>query len=388
MVTMKYGPTGNVLWEATYTGSGSDYGSAVALLPDGGAVAVGRSVGAGTDWDVVTIRLSPSGQELWVRRYDGPVSGVDFGTAVTTDTEGNVYVAGHSMGNDDGPDYVVLKYDSFGNLLWERRYTNGARDVPVAIALDPDRNVLVAGWSGSENGLDYLVAKYSNDGDPLWQARYDGPGHWDDVLRAMVIDGAGNVYITGRSWGDGVSWDFGTVKYSPTGQELWVRRVNANGANPDEANGLALTPDGVVVTGWSTTVNPDIWTVSYSAAGDLLWERSWKGPADGYDRGQAVVADADGNVYVAGRCQGVLGGQDWDAATLKYNRAGTLMWARLYNGPGDGDDGVEKIALGPKGLIFVCGPSQGDGTSFDWVLLRYSDKPYVGVGKFPPPVAD
>ncbi len=388
MVTVKYGPVGNLLWQTTYTGAGSDAGSAVALMPDGGAVSVGRSVGNGTDWDVVTIRYSPTGQELWVRRYDGPTSEVDFGTAVTTDADGNVYVAGHSMGDDSGPDYVVLKYDVFGNLLWERRYTNGARDVPIAIALDPDGNVLVAGWSGSVNGLDYLVVKYSNEGDPLWQARYDGPGHWDDVLRAMVIDGAGNVYITGRSWGDGVSWDFGTVKYSPNGDELWVRRVNANGANPDEANDLALTPDGVVVTGWSTTTNPDIWTVSYSATGDLLWERSWKGPVDGYDRGEAVAADADGNVYVTGRCQGVLGAQDWDAVTLKYNRMGTLIWARLYNGPGDADDGAEKIALGPSGHAFVCGSSQGDGTSFDWLLLRYSDKPYVGIGKFPPPAAN
>ena len=75
---------------------------------------------------------------------------------------------------------------------------------------------------GGVTGYDYATIKYSPDGDPLWvsdsnpdgAARYDGPGHSTDIATAMVLDAAGNVYVTGWSTGGGTGFDFATIKYS------------------------------------------------------------------------------------------------------------------------------------------------------------------------------
>ncbi len=370
----KYSAGGKELWHHFYEGiaGGSDDANFLTLVPGGGVCVTGRSDGAGSSWDILTINYASDGSIRWSKRYNGPANNVDMGTGVTSDANGNVYVCGHSMGAEFNPDYVVLKYDPNGNLLWERRYSNGDRDVPITILLDSHRNVLVSGWSASANMLDYVTIKYDNDGNQLWLQRYDGPGHGDDVLRQMVLDEADNVYICGRSWGAGVSWDFGTVKYSSSGQQLWVRRVDVIGG-PDESNSLAVTPDGLVVAGWTDIGgNADVMTVKYDRNGNLLWQRIYDSPSHGIDRAQYVVSDKNGRTYVTGRAQGLNGVTDYDIFVIAYDQQGQVMWQTTFNGPADGDEGATMCALSNDLSLYVAGESAGMTGGRDWVTLRYS----------------
>src|SRR4030066_1429004 len=85
-----------------------------------------------------------------------------------------------------------------------------------------------------------------------WVARYNGPGNSYDVAYALAVDDSGNVYVTGRSAGSFTYSDYATIKYSPAGDTLWVRRYNGPGNGHDEANALAVDGSGnVYVTGYS-----------------------------------------------------------------------------------------------------------------------------------------
>ena len=101
------------------------------------------------------------------------------------DASGNVYVTGESFGIGTGIDYATIKYDPTGTQIWEARY-NGASngfDFGQALTLDVAGNVYVTGRSfGSTTNFDYATIKYDSNGNQSCEARYSGPG--DDFARA------------------------------------------------------------------------------------------------------------------------------------------------------------------------------------------------------------
>jgi len=85
-----------------------------------------------------------------VRIYNGQGAGAtqdEAPTAIAVDQSGNTYVTGHSVIKpDQDSDFLTLKYDAAGSLLWKRTYNGPAtRDKPRAMAIDGSGNVIVAG---------------------------------------------------------------------------------------------------------------------------------------------------------------------------------------------------------------------------------------------------
>ena len=191
----------------------------------------------------------------WVRRYNGPGNSEDYGRAIAVDGSGNLYVTGSSVGSGTGVDYATIKYDSYGDTAWVRRYNGpgNSMDYGYALVVDSSGNVYVTGYSvGSGTGNDYATIKYDSYGDTAWVRRYNGPGNSGDEAYAIAVDGSGNVYVTGYSLGSGTNYDYATIKYDSYGDTAWVRRYNGPPGNSNDfANGIALYGNSIYVTGGS-----------------------------------------------------------------------------------------------------------------------------------------
>ncbi len=260
---------------------------------------------------------------------------------------------------------------------WVRRYRGpgNGHDEAKAIAVDAAGNVYVTGSSErAEGNDDYLTIKYNPDGQRVWVRRFNGRGNDQNVPSAMVIDDRGNVYVTGYSNNLHGFSDMATIKYSPTGEVAWVQYYDGPGAFRDEARAIALDGQGhVYVTGrsYGDGTDADFCTIKYDAnRGRQLWVRRYNGPGNGYDEATALVVDALGNVYVTGKSWD--SGTGYDYLTIKYNPDGQTLWERRYNGP-NGRDEPTAIAVDIQGNVYVTGRSKGDATwNYDYVTIKYS----------------
>lgn len=138
------------------------------------------------------------------------------------DTNGNVYVTGQiSIDNSDfAGDYATIKYNTNGVEQWIAIYKGPDEDIDqaTALAVDSGGNVYVTGLSYNKTDIltesDYTTIKYNTNGVQQWVERYGGPGNSTDIATAIAVDAAGNVHVTGFSYGEGTDFDYATIKYA------------------------------------------------------------------------------------------------------------------------------------------------------------------------------
>ncbi|HET6464675.1 MAG TPA: SBBP repeat-containing protein, partial [Nitrospiria bacterium] len=380
-------------WDSHYSYDGSENSAAVdsaghvAVDDNGNVYVTGASDGSGSGKDYATLKYDPNGNQLWVARYNGPGNDDDVANGIAVDGAGNVYVTGYSTGSGGANyDYATIKYDSNGNQLWVARYNGPGNDDDVAngIAVDGAGNVYVTGYSrGSGSGYDYATIKYDSNGNQLWSARYNGPGNSKDVANGLVLDSAGNVYVTGGSIGSGTGEDYATIKYNSSGTQVWAARYNGPGNNDDVANVIVIDSTGnLYVTGSSigSGTGEDYATIKYNSSGTQVWAARYNGPGNDDDVGNALDVDDSGNVYVAGYSKGSNthyddhyhgSVNDYDYATIKYDSNGNQSWVSRYDGPGNGDDIANGVAVDDDGNVYVTGSSLGSGTGEDIATVKY-----------------
>jgi uncharacterized delta-60 repeat protein len=329
--TLKYNNSGSLVWDAQYDDrrNGNDEVRAITIDSSGFIYITGRSEdslskNAPKHYDYYTIKYDPNtGKVVWAQRYDSGLveNAVDEATAIAVDASGNVYVTGRSQGSGTGFDYATIKYNSGGIQQWVKRYNNGnGIDEAAAIVLDAAGNVYVTGRSQGATGFDYATIKYDSSGNLLRVHRYDNSNLADEAS-AIAVDASGNVYVTGRSQGSGTGFDYATVKYDSGGKQLWVQRYDYASGN-DEAAAIALDTTGnIYVTGRSqgSGTGFDYATIKYDTSGKMVWRARYNNEdINGADEAAAIAVDANGNIYVTGRSQGATTGLDY--ATVKYKQ--------------------------------------------------------------------
>jgi uncharacterized delta-60 repeat protein len=315
LTTIKYKSNGDTAWLRIYSLGAAN---AIALDDSGNIYVAGYySYNGTTSFDYATIKYKPDGDTAWTRRYNSPANDSDFATAITVDGSGNVYVTGESYSSGTNHDYATIKYKPNGDTAWVRRYNGEWNywDKPNAIAVDGSGNVCVTGWSWeSPPGSSLTTIKYKPNGDTAWLRIYP-----QGAANAISLDDSDNIYVAGYGYSATTSFDYATIKYKPNGDTAWVRRYNGPANDSDFATKIAVDGSGnVYVTGksYGSGTNYDYATIKYKPNGDTAWVRRYNGPGNGNDVPNAVVLNCSGNIFVTGWSVGSGTGDDY--ATIKY----------------------------------------------------------------------
>ncbi len=320
--TIKYNTSGDTVWVRHYNGPGDSDDIPHSLIIDksGNVYVTGASTGAGTNFDYATVKYTSDGEVLWVSRYNGIGNPRDEAFAIGVDENMNVYVTGFTF-SETLSNYLTIKYTPDGETLWTRQYfgqwNKGGKAYDLAIG--ENGNVYVVGTTvGSGTYLDYATIKYGPNGDTVWGRVYNGPGNSFDDSWIVKLDLEENVYVTGRSFG-AIAGEIATLKYNSQGDTLWVRRYNGPGNYDGLPRALVIDDSGnVYVTGrtYVTNISYDYCTIKYSSQGDLQWVKLYNGSGNSVDEARALEVDDQGSIYVSGGSGG--SGTGLDYLTVKY----------------------------------------------------------------------
>ena len=329
-ITIKYANDGNLLWVALYSGpeNARDMGREIAVDENGNVFVTGISYGIGTSSDMFTIMYDTNGNEVWVQQYDGPGHYFEFAEDITLDNNGNVYVTGQSYGIGTSRDYVTIKYSPTGNEEWVTRYNGPGNDydTPTTVVVNNDGNIYVTGWSyNSDGNEDCVTIKYDQSGGEIWVRRYNGPENsWDGSID-MVLDARGNIFITGVSDGVSTGCDFFTLMYDPEGNEEWVARYDGPASLDDESSAIVVDSSGnVYVAGWDrdSVSDIDFVTIKYSTT------FADAGPNQTVNNVETVTFDGSGSYDT----DGTIVSYAWDFGDGQFGSGVTTTHSYDYSG--------------------------------------------------------
>jgi len=309
------GATGVVLWGTQIIGLpmslDGNGGALDATVDAGGDVYVAGTIftGYSTYSDFAVARLDgATGVELWRYVLNGIGSDHDVAYAVSLDPNGDVVAAGYSSGVSSSNITVVKLDGDTGALAWPAPVVVGtAYSQATDAAVDGAGDVLVAGIRYDVPSSDFVVVKLSGvDGSEQWQHEVTGTGTGYGTGTAVLVDAADDVVAAGTIPNVATGGDFTVVKLAgASGSELWRAEVDGGTSSvPEIANAVRLGDAGQVIAAGTLagpTGSADLAVVRLSAAtGARLGVHVVEGTANGDAEGFAIATGPDGRIATAG----------------------------------------------------------------------------------------
>ncbi len=371
--------------------SQGDYGHAIAVDSTGAAYVTGLTyssdfpvtkgayqttnlAAANSTYTGFISKLNATGTELVYSTFMGG-SDTDDPLSIAVDASGDVYTAGATFSSNypttasafqkqnnsaanEGFNEFVTKLNPTGTALIYSTYLGGSGETNeafegtiysvIGLAIDKSGDAYVEGYAQSSDfpvtkgvvqpvnnalnnyGFNLTVAKINPTGSGLLYATYLG-GSTNDIGEGLVIDAAGDAYITGFSYDS----DFPVTKGA-------FQTTNAGFANNYE-------------TGVAAKINP---------AGTALVYATYLGGNAG-DQAYAPSVDTSGDLYIPGMTasadfpvtktatQTTLKGSQ-NGFVTELNPAGTAEIFSTFLG-GTSEDAAESSALGAGGNLYLTG---------------------------------
>ncbi len=171
---VKYDASGNVQWAKSAGGTAGDWGNSVSVDAGGNVFMTGdfqsATITFGTTTltnadttapaaDIFIMKYDAAGNVLWAKSAGGTSD--DFGSSVSTDAGGNVFMTGYfqsatitfgttTLTNKDNSgnsgDIFIVKYDASGNVQWAKSAGGNSNDFGQSVSTDAGGNVFVAGY--------------------------------------------------------------------------------------------------------------------------------------------------------------------------------------------------------------------------------------------------
>jgi hypothetical protein len=300
---------GNKLWDVSYGSFGYEILTKGILMKNKSLLLLGHSDGTGGDKSSLNyydsqigtladgwiIKIDSTGKKVWDKGlggtgYDSMIDGVKIsdneyiigGSTSTNNTLNDVSASSRGLS-----DYWIVKIDSSGNKIWDKRFGGNKYDNLNKMIRTTDGGMILVGTSTSDASGDKTQSAFATDINDIWIVKIDVNGNklWDKTIGTTYSDSFNDVSITNDNeilvslnFYSNTS-DTQIFKLSPNGTILWqklfintfvVFRITPN-PKGILLNGSAYTNNGLVLP--PVVGSPDGFIVQLDSLGNKLWDR-------------------------------------------------------------------------------------------------------------------
>jgi len=228
---MKTDSVGDSLWAKTYGGDDAERANAIQVTSDGGYILAGftESYGAGSE-DIYVVKTDSNGVSLWEKTYGG--TGSEYGTGILKTAEDGFIIGGYTDSYGAGyDDCYLVRITSTGDTIWTKTFGGSSHDNALAINHAADGGFILTGYTNSYAtevyGHDAYMIKTDQNGDSAWTRVY-GAEYTDIFLDVIQTsdDGYLAVGFTGSFGAEGL--DLYLVKTDGIGMMTGISKLHSN----------------------------------------------------------------------------------------------------------------------------------------------------------------
>lgn len=282
---LKLNHLGEIEWQNGIGGSLADYMRAIIPTSDGGYLLGGNSKspisGDKTEGvygvqDIWIVKLNSSGNIEWQNTLGGAGSEYlmslvqnDDGTYLISSSTNSGISADKAEPNFGLEDTWLVKIDATGNIIWENTIGGAGFDNPYAtlklddgylIGIESSSNISADKTTNSFGYSDVWLIKVNQFGEILWQKLYGG-SNYDDIKSIKQTSDGGYLLgcnsvspVSGNKYTQSFYNDYWVIKIDSAGNKIWERSVGA--VDNDRLVGAFQTNDNkYILAGLSNSNN-------------------------------------------------------------------------------------------------------------------------------------
>ncbi len=349
-ITAKYDEEGGLEWHVLYEARDfkSTQGRSIEVLQtEEGILDIQRGIYVhiqATDRagrrNSVLVKYDSLGNVEWERILQKAADDSERESVMLSDYAGDIYITGLRADPQGAVTVFITKYSQSGEKLWSTSYYNpNIRFRQIKCDVRSPGDIVIGGVLEAERDLCYL--RYDSIGTLVRIERHESPEQ-ENILADIKIDLQGNVYMAGVSTSSETGDNYLTVVYSTDDTLLWENRYDGR-AHLDDAPQVIAVDDSfnVYITGSSVYENgtSDIVTIKYDREGNVIWETTFSGKkaesAEPYFMGPGYMHFYSHKYTKEVPLLSIVGSAGTDVVYLSHNINGFYSWTTRYKGKGE-----------------------------------------------------
>jgi len=361
-------------WNTTIIKSGDDAGNDIIIDQNGDLFVAGKIYNESEGiFDVFFAKYNILGVQEWNKTWQADSDSVAYGIDIDPSNQ-YLYLTGYTINASTNVNIFLLKYDINGVFQWNRTWEGHEFECGYAVKVNQSNanEIYIAGYTESLGQLgDVILLKYNSTGDLQWEKNWDNAD--TDNANDLVIAQNGDIYITGLTNTAQAQAQLLLLKYNSSLNNFEWNATWGGGYN-EEGEAIQIdSNNNIYISGYSSSYSQgatDMAILKFYQNGTLMWNKTWGGSDP--DAAYGIAIDSNNNYYIVGYTES-YGGADRTACIVKYNSTGIFQWYKLWDN--ELEDLFYSICINSSNYLFIIGITERTITDINIVITHYSPRP-------------